>query len=131
MARSKNDEDKIRETFLIKIKHRKMDQKVKINEWVKAQSNFQASMVSLIEHMIDRFGNEDITDHLIAKKLHTEMLYFNNNVLLNNHNEINVGDSLKTESNEVQEESEDSQNRAKIDTDIQTNKQAGFDPEAY
>jgi hypothetical protein len=77
--KSNNEELKIKEQFLINIKSRNDEKKYKFTKWLNAQSNPQNSFLSLIEHCIDRFGYEDVTDHEIAKKLHTEILYFNSN----------------------------------------------------
>ncbi|WP_368298890.1 hypothetical protein [Cytobacillus firmus] len=74
-----NEELKIKEQFLINIKSRNDEKKYKFTKWLNAQSNPQNSFLSLIEHCIDRFGYEDVTDHEIAKKLHTEILYYNSN----------------------------------------------------
>ncbi|PTY92338.1 hypothetical protein [Heyndrickxia sporothermodurans] len=74
-----NEEMKIKEQFLINIKSRNDEKKYKFTKWLNAQSNPQNSFLSLIEHCIDRFGYEDVTDHEIAKKLHTEILYYNSN----------------------------------------------------
>lgn len=73
-----NEESKLKETFLINFKSRNDEKKLKFTKWLAAQSNPQSSFLSLIEHCIDRFGYQDVTDHEIAKKLHTEILYYNN-----------------------------------------------------
>lgn len=78
MSNKNNKEElKIKEQFLINIKSRNDEKKLKFTQWLNAQSNPQNSFLSLIEHCIDRFGYVDVTDHEIAKKLHTEILYFN------------------------------------------------------
>ncbi|MCM3113595.1 hypothetical protein [Lederbergia lenta] len=79
MTNKNNKEElKIKSKFLINIESRTDEKKLKFTQWLSAQSNPQNSFLSLIEHCIDRFGYEDVTDHEIAKRLHTEILYFNN-----------------------------------------------------
>jgi hypothetical protein len=73
------DEMKIKDKFLINIASRTDEKKIKFTKWLNAQTNPQNSFLSIIEHCIDRFGYEDVTDHDIAKRLHTEILYFNHN----------------------------------------------------
>ncbi|MEK5105006.1 hypothetical protein MKX83_23995 [Cytobacillus sp. FSL M8-0252] len=69
-------EKKIKETLYINFKNNKDEKKEKISEWINNQDNYTKSILSLIEHVIDRFGYVDVTDHKIAGKLHTEKLYF-------------------------------------------------------
>ena len=77
MTQQDNDKElKIKESFLLKISSRNDAQKIKFTKWINAQSNPQSSFLSLINHMIDRFGYEDVTDHEIAKKLYSEMLHY-------------------------------------------------------
>lgn len=64
----------------LKFNSRSHDKIVKFSKWYHAQSNAQNSFFSMVEHMIDRFGYVDICDHEIAKKLHTEMLHFVNEI---------------------------------------------------
>lgn len=72
---------KIRESFLIKLQAKSPETKKKFSKWLDAQSNGQNSLLSLIEHSIDRFGFADIMDHEISKKMYTENLYYNNSSL--------------------------------------------------
>lgn len=79
MAQQDNPEKiKIKNQFLINLGSRPDDKKVKFTKWINAQSNAQNSFLALIEHMIDRFGYEDITDHEVSRKLFSERLHFNN-----------------------------------------------------
>lgn len=71
-------EKKIRKTFPINLSSRSEEKQLKFTDWINAQSNAQNSILSLIEHSIDRFGYVDVTDHDVAKKLYTEILTFNN-----------------------------------------------------
>lgn len=71
-------EKKIREKFLINLSSRNPDSIAKFSKWLDSQTNPQSSFLALIEHSIDRFGYADVMDHEIAKKMHTEYLYFNN-----------------------------------------------------
>lgn len=71
-------EKKIREKFLINLSSRNPDSIAKFSKWLDSQTNPQSSFLALIEHSIDRFGYADVMDHDIAKKMHTEYLYFNN-----------------------------------------------------
>ncbi|MEK6189799.1 MAG: hypothetical protein N2A99_02280 [Carnobacterium alterfunditum] len=78
MSQYENPENlKLKNTFLIKITNRSDEKKMKFTKWVNAQNNAQNSFMTLIEHMIDRYGYEDITDHEIARKLYKEQLHFN------------------------------------------------------
>ncbi|KGX85202.1 hypothetical protein [Pontibacillus litoralis] len=92
---------KLREKFLMNISSKSEVKKEKFTRWIDAQSNAQNSIFSLIEHSIDRYGYEDITDHEIAKKLHTEMLYYNNNLIKQNEEKIQT-----TKLNETQSKTE-------------------------
>ena len=83
-----NEEMKIKEQFLINIKSRNDEKKYKFTKWLNAQSNPQNSFLSLIEHCIDRFGYEDVTDHGIAKKLHTEIPTATNHINKKNSTEL-------------------------------------------
>jgi hypothetical protein len=73
----KNEDNDLKEKALLNYAARPHETKVKFSEWCNAQHNLQNSFLSLVEHMIDRFGYVDVCDHDIAKKLHTEILYFN------------------------------------------------------
>ncbi|MGG3641472.1 hypothetical protein ABES38_08840 [Bacillus gobiensis] len=84
MSENNNEELKLKGKFLINIESRTDEKKRKFTRWLQAQSNPQNSFLSLIEHCIDRFGYVDVTDHEIAKKLYTELLYFNNESIQSN-----------------------------------------------
>ncbi|MED4057217.1 hypothetical protein ACQRXC_28890 (plasmid) [Niallia taxi] len=101
-----NEEIKLKETFLINIKSRNDEKKLKFSKWLQAQSNPQNSFLSLIEHCIDRFGYEDVTDHEIAKKLHTEILYFNNQKIseVTEKSEQVIKSQNETKTNHIEEE---------------------------
>lgn len=107
--KSNSEELKIKEQFLINIKSRNDEKKYKFTKWLNAQSNPQNSFLSLIEHCIDRFGYEDVTDHEIAKKLHTEILYFNSqdNIQLSEKstgiNHVNTRESSEQETPKKQQ----------------------------
>lgn len=49
----------------------------RIYKWLEAQNNASLSTLSMINHMIDRFGYVDIMDHEVSKKLYQELLHFN------------------------------------------------------
>lgn len=103
MSKKVNNEDgKLKETFLINFKSRNDEKKLKFTKWLAAQSNPQSSFLSLIEHCIDRFGYEDVTDHEIAKKLHTEILYFNNQHLSDKPEKKEQAIILQSESEDIQ-----------------------------
>lgn len=79
MTQMKNDDDlKIKNSFLINLNSRSEEKKTKFTRWINAQSNAQSSILSVIEHMIDRFGYEDVMDHEVARKLYMEQLHFSN-----------------------------------------------------
>lgn len=69
-------DNKIKGTIYLNFKNKSEEKKKKINDWLQNQENQTNSILSLIEHAIDRFGNSDIMDHSISKKMHTELLYF-------------------------------------------------------
>ncbi|MCM3603142.1 hypothetical protein M3175_20595 [Robertmurraya korlensis] len=98
-----NEEQKIKGKFLINIESRTDEKKIKFTKWLNAQTNPQNSFLSLIEHCIDRFGYEDVTDHEIAKRLHTEILYFNNNDVPQTNIKMVEANNLKMD-NEVEKE---------------------------
>lgn len=131
------DGEKIREQLLINIKSRSDEKKIKFTKWCNAQSNVQNSILSLIEHSIDRFGYADITDHEIAKKLYMEILYFNKEEGIkfnDNEKEINhqpIDDeksqldsskeqqSLSVEEKNLEEEiQKETENKKEIDADL-------------
>lgn len=70
---------KVKETMYLNFKNKKEEKKKKITDWVNSQDNVTNSILSLIEHSIDRFGNRDIMDHDISRKLYMERLYFDEN----------------------------------------------------
>ncbi len=72
-------EKKIKETVYINFKSKKDEKKEKITEWLQSQDSVTNSILSLIEHAIDRFGNADIMDHDISRKLYMERLFFDEN----------------------------------------------------
>lgn len=76
MTKNINGELKVRGKFLINIESRSEEKRIKFTKWINAQNNPQSSFLSLIEHCIDRFGYADVMEHEVAKKLHTELLYF-------------------------------------------------------
>lgn len=104
MSNKGNKEElKIKEQFLINIKSRNDEKKLKFTKWLNAQSNPQNSFLSLIEHCIDRFGYEDVTDHEIAKRLHTEILYFNNSDIAQSNLKMEEVNNQQTETKEIPE----------------------------
>ncbi|MCM3405451.1 hypothetical protein [Cytobacillus oceanisediminis] len=70
---------KVKETMYLNFKNKKEEKKKKITDWVNSQDNVTNSILSLIEHSIDRFGNRDIMDHDISRKLYMERLFFDEN----------------------------------------------------
>lgn len=68
---------KAKGTIYLNFKNKSEEKKQKIYAWLQCQENQTNSILSLIEHAIDRFGYKDIMDHSISKKLYTEMLVFN------------------------------------------------------
>lgn len=113
MSNKSNEELKLKGKFLINIESRTEEKKLKFTKWLNAQSNPQNSFLSLIEHCIDRFGYVDVTDHEIAKKLHTEILYFNNNEMTQTNVEVDeptnfqANNELITEKFAVKTQNED------------------------
>lgn len=93
----KEDKDFVlKDQVSLKFTSRPHETKVKFSKWYAAQNNVQNSMLSIVEHMIDRFGNVDVCDHEIAKKLYTEMIHFNgNSVSLETHKEVPIIDSFE------------------------------------
>jgi len=76
MVESNVEPTKLKTSVLLKYTSRPEEKILKFSKFYHAQSNFQNSVLSMVEHMIDRFGYVDICDHEISKKLHTEMLQF-------------------------------------------------------
>lgn len=68
-----------KETIYINYKSKSEDTKVKIGEWLSNQKNQSNSILTLIEHAIDRFGNVDIMNHEVSRRLYLERLYFDEN----------------------------------------------------
>lgn len=73
-----NKDMKIKDKFPINLSSRSEEKRIKFTKWLNAQSNAQNSFLALVEHMVDRFGFADVTEHEIAKKLFTEKLEFEN-----------------------------------------------------
>lgn len=46
----------------------------KLNNWLDQQKNIQDSITNIVLHMIDRFGDRNITDYDIQKMLYQESL---------------------------------------------------------
>ncbi|MGM0941303.1 MAG: hypothetical protein ACQEWU_10120 [Bacillota bacterium] len=111
---------KIKSKFLINIDSRTEEKKKKFTEWLAVQRNPQNSFLSLIEHCIDRFGYEDVTDHEIAKKLHTEILYFNNERIDQDDLRSRINNNYKSteRKNEKKEESNKEVREEKISADL-------------
>lgn len=80
MAKSNRDTDKPLDQFLISIKSRPVEKKVKFTRWKNSQQNAQASFLQLVEYCIERFGYEDITDFEISKQFHEDIFLKNNNI---------------------------------------------------
>ncbi|MCM3227565.1 hypothetical protein [Terribacillus saccharophilus] len=77
MAKNQNEQsDTIKSTFLFNYTKRPPEQKERINAWFDAQYNKVSSIISLIDHCIERFGYEDVTSHEIQQRLFKERLYF-------------------------------------------------------
>ncbi|MFS0783355.1 hypothetical protein [Bacillus sp. 1P06AnD] len=68
---------KASEVININYKNRKDSQKEKIKNWLAAQSNATQSILSLIEHSIDRYGYTDVEDHEVRRKMYLEIVTFN------------------------------------------------------
>lgn len=62
--------EKLRNSFIVKIGIRNKATKERINKWLDAQENYTASVILVIEHMIEQFGYVDVTDYETAKKLY-------------------------------------------------------------
>ncbi|MFE5473877.1 hypothetical protein [Bacillus safensis] len=77
-------ETKIKNTIYINITKKSETKKQKIAKWCENQPNLTNSVLSLIEHAIDRFGYEDVTDHDVERKLYIERLHFDSK---GNHHE--------------------------------------------
>ncbi|WP_430510702.1 hypothetical protein [Gottfriedia solisilvae] len=45
-----------------------------LNNWCNSQDNIQDSITNIVLHLIERFGNKDITDFDIQRILHSESL---------------------------------------------------------
>lgn len=71
-------ESKEKNGLYFNIKNRNEKQKKMVTEWINNQSNATNSLITLIEHMIDRYGYSDITSFEVAKKMHLEKLVFDN-----------------------------------------------------
>lgn len=71
-------EFKLKPRQSVNIESRSEEAIARFSKWVHEQNNFSSSILSLVEHCIDRFGYEDVLQHDIAKKLHKEQLYFSN-----------------------------------------------------
>lgn len=103
---------KIRKQFPINLEKRNDVTKERINKWLDAQGNYTISVVSIIEHMIDRFGYVDVMDHDVIKQLHNELFLYKQNVYANSpqfnnsehitsNSSNNVSDTLPLENNET------------------------------
>ncbi|MGG1021104.1 hypothetical protein G3M81_23070 [Bacillus paralicheniformis] len=136
-------EIKNQNTIYLNIKHKKEEQKEKIAKWCENQSNKTNSILSLIEHAIDRFGNEDVMNHEIARKLYMERLYFDEKdrayslfpIQKENENESETKNRRITMTE--QEETEKKQaSKPENEIDINDNQPTeetfgGFDPRAF
>lgn len=69
-------EVEIKNSLYFNMKNRNEKQKRTVTEWINNQSNATNSLITLIEHMIDRYGYSDITSFEVAKKMHLEKLVF-------------------------------------------------------
>ena len=65
---------KVRKSILIKLDNRTEATQQRISNWLDQQGNATASVLSIIEHMIERFGYVDMMDHEISKILFSELL---------------------------------------------------------
>ncbi|WP_121606015.1 hypothetical protein [Virgibacillus sp. Bac332] len=120
MVKEHENTVKVKSRYLINIDSRADEQKRKFTKWIAAQRNPQNSFLSLIEHCIDRFGYEDVTDHNIAKKLHTEILYFNNERIDQDdlRSKINNNYQSTERKNEKKEESNKEDREETISADL-------------
>lgn len=46
----------------------------KLNQWLDSQKNIQDSIANIVLHMIDRFGNVNITDYEVQKQLYGKIV---------------------------------------------------------
>lgn len=71
----------IKKQILIKLDKKEKAVQQRISRWLSAQTNYSLSIITLIENMIDRFGYSDITNHEVLKKLYTERMYYQNQLI--------------------------------------------------
>lgn len=95
---------KIRQQFPINLEKRNDTTKVKINKWLDAQSNYSASVISIIEHMIERFGYVDVTDREISRKLYEEILHVGYKEIQLEKTEINIDSPIRDAKKEINTE---------------------------
>lgn len=129
MNKNGKDEIKIKGKFLINIESRTEEKKLKFTKWLNAQSNPQNSFLSLIEHCIDRFGYEDVMDHEVARKLYTELLYFNNKEVLKPKDVTVVNDFLE-EDQDKKEKSEERTRKVDVKREKQENR-ISINPDSF
>lgn len=89
-------------------------QKVKVNRWGDNQQNMQASITSVMLHMIDRFGDGvDFLDFDVQKELYTEVV---RNSAITEQQIDNENDTTKEPviKEQVQDSSSESENAATV-----------------
>lgn len=97
--------ENIRETFLLNFKNRKLEQKQLVNDWINAQDNVTASVLSLIQHSVDRFGFVDVLDHEISKRLFAETLMYKGDIKVESENkEVQKNEQTKLDKKDISSE---------------------------
>jgi len=103
---------KLKPRQTVNIESRSEETIARFSKWVHNQSNVSSSILSLVEHCIDRFGYVDVLEYEIAKKLYTEQLYFSDesstyqkNIPVKNEIEESVIEPNSSEIKKVETES--------------------------